>query len=120
MQARQSTAPRPPDPANSLTAMNRPDLTPANANIPPEESLIKYPSPFPIKVMGPHHDTFVAAVVEVVVLHDPAFDPDTIERRPSSSGNYLGLTVTVMATSREQLDNIYRGLTGHPLVKYVL
>ncbi len=100
--------------------MNRPDLTPANALIPPEESLIQYPCAFPIKVMGPHHDTFLAAVVEVVVMHDPVFDPASIERRPSSSGNYLGLTVTVTATSREQLDNIYRALTGHPLVKYVL
>ncbi len=100
--------------------MNRPDLTPASPNIPPEESLIQYPCAFPIKVMGAHHETFVAAVVEVVVSHAPAFDVATIERRPSSGGNYLSLTVTVTATSREQLDNIYRGLTGHPLVKYVL
>jgi hypothetical protein len=70
--------------------------------------------------MGAHHETFVEAVVAIVVAHDPSFDAATIERRPSSSGNYLGLTVTVTATSREQLDNIYRALTGHPLVKYVL
>jgi hypothetical protein len=88
--------------------------------IPPEQSLIEYPSAFPIKVMGAHHETFVEAVVAIVVAHDPSFDAATIERRPSSSGNYLGLTVTVTATSREQLDNIYRALTGHPLVKYVL
>jgi len=29
-------------------------------------------------------------------------------------------TVTVRATSREQLDDIYRALTGHPMVKVVL
>lgn len=100
--------------------MNSPDHTPANPRIAPEESLIQYPCAFPIKVMGPHHDTFVETVVSIVIEHDPSFDVGTIERRPSSSGNYLGLTVTVTATSRTQLDNIYRGLSGHPLVKYVL
>lgn len=93
---------------------------PVNPPVPPQESLIEYPSAFPIKVMGPHHEAFVASVVAVVVQHDPAFDAETIERRPSSSGTYLGLTVTVTATSRDQLDNIYRGLTSLPLVKYVL
>ncbi len=89
-------------------------------SVPLDDSLIQYPSAFPIKVMGLHHDEFIAAVVAVAAQHDPAFDANTMERRPSSSGNYLGLTVTVTATSREQLDNIYRALTSLPHVKYVL
>lgn len=93
---------------------------PVNPIIPPEESFIQYPCAFPIKVMGVHVETFVETVVAIVVEHDPSFDAGTVVRRPSSSGNYLGLTVTVTAVSREQLDNIYRALTGHPLVKYVL
>ncbi len=60
------------------------------------------------------------AVVTIAQTHDPAFQPHTLEHRPSRSGTYLGLTVTVTATSREQLDNLYRALTSHPLVKYVL
>jgi putative lipoic acid-binding regulatory protein len=40
--------------------------------------------------------------------------------RPSSKGNYLALTVTVRATSREQLDNLYRELSSHAMVKVVL
>jgi len=103
-----------------MSSPEKPDHQPVNRYIPPEESLIEYPSAFPIKVMGVHAEDFVEAVVSIVVEHDPGFDTATIERRPSSSGNYLGLTVTVTATSREQLDNIYRKLTGHPLVKYVL
>lgn len=100
--------------------MSQPDHTPANPYIPPEQSLIEYPCAFPIKVMGAHHESFVEAVVAIVVAHDPGFDAATIQRRPSSSGNYLGLTITVTATSRTQLDNIYRSLTAHPMVKYVL
>jgi putative lipoic acid-binding regulatory protein len=100
--------------------MRQPDHTPVNPPIPPEQSLIEYPCAFPIKVMGAHQEAFVEAVVGIVVEHDPGFDAASIQRRPSSSGNYLGLTITVTATSRTQLDNIYRGLTSHPLVKYVL
>ena len=86
-----------------------------------DQSLIEYPSAFPIKVMGVHSDDFVAVVVSIAQAHDPQFDPDAhLERRASSGGKYLGLTVTVTAVSRDQLDAIYRALTGHPLIKYVL
>ncbi|OVZ59297.1 DUF493 domain-containing protein [Pigmentiphaga sp. NML080357] len=83
-------------------------------------SLIEYPSDFPIKVMGAHHSDFAQVLTEVVLRHDPDFDPATVEMRPSSGGNYLGLTFIVRATSREQLDALYRELTSHPMVKFVL
>jgi len=89
-------------------------------NIPPEQSLIEYPSQFPIKVMGAHVEGFVEAIAHVALQFDPGFDAATIERRPSKGGNYMGLTITITATSREQLDEIYRTLTTHPMVKVVL
>lgn len=88
--------------------------------IPPEQSLIQYPCHFPIKVMGAHVDGYVAAMVHVARAFDPGFDESTIERRLSKAGNYLGLTLTVHVTSREQLDELYRTLTTHPMVKVVL
>tara|TARA_R110001599_G_scaffold64023_4_gene179371 strand:+ start:46750 stop:47019 length:270 start_codon:yes stop_codon:yes gene_type:complete len=86
----------------------------------PQESLIEYPSDFPIKIMGPAHDEFIANMVELVLLHDAEFHTGKMETRPSSGGNYLSLTVTVRATSREQLDNLYRALSSHPMVKFAL
>jgi len=91
-----------------------------NAPVPPEKSLIEYPSQFPIKVMGTKAEGFVEAIAMVARQFDPAFDASTIEQRPSKGGNYLGLTITVTATSREQLDELYRTLTTHPMVKVVL
>lgn len=88
--------------------------------IPPEESLIEYPSDFPIKVMGAHVEGFVDAVVAVALQFDPGFDPATVETRPSKAGNYLGVTITIRATSRDQLDELYRTLSTHPMVKVVL
>ena len=89
-------------------------------NIPPEQSLIEYPSAFPIKVMGAQVEGFVGAVVAIAQQFDPGFDAATVELRSSSGGNYLGITVTVTATSREQLDELYRTLSTHPMVKVVL
>lgn len=85
-----------------------------------EESLIQYPSRFPIKVLGERVDGFVEAVTMVALQFDPGFDAATIELRESSGARYLGVTITVMATSREQLDGLYRTLSTHPMVKVVL
>lgn len=88
--------------------------------IPPEESLIEYPCDFPIKVMGRARPDFAQTLTEVVRRFDPAFDPATVEMRPSKGGKYLGLTFTVHATSRQQLDDLYRALHAHDMVSVVL
>jgi len=93
---------------------------PPDGSDPRKDSLIEYPCRFPIKVMGAMADGFADALAEVARQFDPDFDPATMELRPSKGGNYLGVTITVTATSREQLDNLYRALTGHPMVKIVL
>ena len=85
-----------------------------------KDSLIEYPCLFPIKVMGAKVDGFVQALTHVAEQFDPTFDASTIELRPSKAGNYLGVTLTVTATSREQLDELYCTLSSHPMVKVVL
>ena len=85
-----------------------------------QESLINYPTPFPIKVMGEKVEGLVPGIAMVARMHDPDFDEATIELRESSGGRYLGVTITITATSREQLDELYRTLSTHPLVKVVL
>lgn len=88
--------------------------------IPPSVSLIEYPSDFPIKIMGPTHIDFAPTMIEVVLGFDPTFHEGKLEARPSGKGNYTGLTVTVRATSREQLDALYTALSAHPMVKIVM
>jgi len=98
----------------SIPPKNSPEPTPR------KDSLIDYPSLFPIKVMGVKVDGLVAAITAVAHRFDPAFDASTIELRESKGGNYLGVTITVTATSREQLDELYQALSTHPMVKVVL
>ena len=84
------------------------------------ESPFEFPCAFPIKVMGRTKDGFAQTILAVVHRHAPDFDASTLEMRASSAGNYLSLTCTINATSREQLDNLYRDLSSHPMVALVL
>lgn len=94
-----------------------PSTTPVDS---PAASLISYPCQFPIKVMGVKTDHLVSAITHIALQFDSGFNADTIELRPSKGGKYLGVTITVTATSREQLDELYRTLSTHPMVKVVL
>ena len=101
--------------------MALPPFPPANdASGATPPSLIVYPSQFPIKVMGKRVEGLVHAISTIALAFDPAFDASTIELRESKGGNYLGVTITITATSREQLDELYRTLSTHPMVKVVL
>ena len=85
-----------------------------------EETLLRFPTPFPIKAMGKREDGFAQAVLEIILEHAPDFDARTIAMRPSRNGNFLSVTVTINAQSKTQLDDIYRALTSHPLVLMAL
>jgi len=83
-------------------------------------TLLAFPCEFPIKVLGRRQAGFAQAVVDVVKRHAPEFDAATLEMRASREATYLSLTLTIRATSREQLDSLYRELCDHPMVTMVL
>ena len=83
-------------------------------------SPLAFPCDFPIKVMGRKERGFAQTVTDIVRKHAPDFDPSTVEMRPSRQGTYLSVTCVVRATSREQLDALYRELCDHPTVVMVL
>jgi putative lipoic acid-binding regulatory protein len=91
-----------------------------NAATTEHTSALEFPCAFPIKIMGRTQTGFAQSVLDVVRKHAPDFDPASLEMRASKAGNWLSLTATVNATSREQLDNLYRELVAHPMVKMVL
>lgn len=85
-----------------------------------QETLIEFPCDFPIKIMGETRDEFTQTIVEVIKGHVSEFDASKIEMRASTGGKYISITCFVYVTSKPQLDDIYRALTAHPLVKVVL
>ncbi|MCD4505456.1 DUF493 domain-containing protein [Chromobacterium piscinae] len=85
-----------------------------------KQELMEFPCRFPLKIMGERHDEFVTTITEVVRINAPDLAEIDVVLRESSGGRFYALTVTVTATSRQQLDDIYLSLTGHPMVKMVL
>ena len=85
-----------------------------------EDTLLEFPCAFPLKIMGLANVALAQTVLDIVLRHAPDFDGATMEMRASSGGKYISLTCTITATSKPQLDALYRELSGHPLVKVVL
>ncbi len=90
-----------------------------------EETLLRFPTPFPIKAMGrmksdESEQSFAQFVLDVVLRHAPDFDAGTVEMRPSKNGNFVSVTATINAQSKAQIDAIYLELTGNPLVLMAL
>ncbi len=83
-------------------------------------SLIEYPCDFPIKVMGRTQAGFAQTILGIVRSYAPDFDGTTMEMKTSKGGKFLSVTCTIRATSRQQLDDLYRELCDHPMVVMVL
>ena len=110
-----------PDGDSAGRATAKDDAADGGGGSPPaERELLVFPTDFPIKVMGKRVDGFADTIAALVLEHAPDFDVSTMELRASRNNNYIGLTVTIRAVSREQLDALYRALTAHPMVSVVL
>lgn len=83
-----------------------------------DNELLQFPARFPLKVMGRDEDDFETLVVEIVNRHvEGELD---VKTRPSRDGNFIAVTVTFEAHSKDQLDALYRELTGHDRVLMAL
>ncbi len=85
-----------------------------------EETLLTFPCQFPIKVMGTNSVDFENEIVVITRRHVPDLGEASVKSRPSSTGKYLSVTVTFTATSKAQIDDLYRAINAHPAVKMVL
>ncbi|CAA6800324.1 MAG: Unknown protein [uncultured Thiotrichaceae bacterium] len=85
-----------------------------------KELALEFPCDFPIKVAGKTHATFEVRICEIAERHDPAFSADKIRRNQSRTGKYSSVTLGITATSKEQIDMIYRDLKSCELVLWAL
>lgn len=85
-----------------------------------EETLLEFPCQFPIKAMGKSGGNLEITVVEIISRHAPESRKHSVKTKPSKDGNYLSITVTIEATSKQQLDAIYQDLVDHPHVLYAI
>ena len=87
---------------------------------PESESPLEFPCDFPVKVFGEDTPEFAALVFNTVSAHVPGLQKSNVTRNTSKKGRYVAITITFTATSRDQLDRIYRELSADPLVLMAL
>ncbi len=85
-----------------------------------EETLLEFPCDYAIKAMGLSSEDLDVIVVNIVRKHVESLTEGAVSVKQSSGGKYSSITVKMRATSKAQLDDIYRELSGHELIKYVL
>jgi putative lipoic acid-binding regulatory protein len=85
-----------------------------------QRPVMEFPCRFPIKAMGRTDSSLTQQVETLVRRHAPDLKPEDVSTRPSARGNYVSITVTVTATSREQLDAIYLDLNAHDSILMTL
>jgi putative lipoic acid-binding regulatory protein len=78
-----------------------------------EESLLKFPCSFPIKMMGRDTPEFRETARALVEKHTGPINDAAINDALSRNGNFVSITITVNAISQEQLDDIYRDVSSH-------
>ena len=83
-------------------------------------SPIKFPCDFVVKVVGKNSAGFKESIFSVFRRHFPTVNLDNVTERLSKDSTYLGLTITVPAENKAQLDKLYQELTGTPDVLMAL
>ncbi len=78
-----------------------------------EDSAIEFPCEFPIKMMGRDTQNFRGVVRSIVEKHAGSVADDRVQAALSRNGRFVSVTVTITATSQEQLDAIYHDATAH-------
>jgi len=96
-----------------------PNMTTINET--PGATFLEFPCAFTIKTFGKNTPEYEVAVLEIIKKHiDEPLKEDAIKQRYSKDKNYLALSITIQAQSKQQLDNIYEDLTKEPLVTMAL
>lgn len=85
-----------------------------------QKSLIEFPCEFPVKIIGIHSALLIEDIQKITKKHFLNFSEDKLSLKPSQKNNYLAITVTVLAQNQEMLDDFYREITQHAMVKMVL
>jgi putative lipoic acid-binding regulatory protein len=84
------------------------------------ESPLKFPTEYPIKVLGRPSDEFRARVHAIMLKHAPDLDPSRMTERLSEKGNFLSISYVIVAQSREQVTALATELAACELAMMVL
>ena len=81
---------------------------------------LKYPIPFPLKVIGMDEPDFEVFVIEIVRRHVPELLEENIISHLSTGNKYRSVSFQFIAESRAQVDALYAELSSHKRVIMIL
>ena len=84
-----------------------------------DETLLEFPTAFPIKAMGRQSDSFSRSITETVAVHARFHPENDVREQSSANGNFISVTVTFTAENKAQVDAVYQALHDHELVLMV-
>jgi len=99
--------------------MNR-DINICDLTLKEGETLLKFPCEFPVKAMGLSCTQLEVAVLEIINRHVENLAEDALKIKPSKTGKYTAITITITAHSKTQLDAIYTDLSDCEYVSIAL
>jgi putative lipoic acid-binding regulatory protein len=86
----------------------------------PAASPLQFPTDYPIKVVGRTSRDFRARIDAVVTQYSPSLSSDRISERASGAGNFISITYTIVAESREQVTALVGALVATEGVMMVI
>lgn len=89
-------------------------------NMKNDQSLMKFPCDFQIKIIGTHTESFVMDIINITRKHYPDTKDESIRKNASQQNNYLAMTITLYVHDQVTLDALYIELNKHPDIKMVL
>ena len=91
-----------------------------NKDKPNNDEVFNFPCEYPIKIFGKKCIELESSICRIISQHNGGIYPNNINTKVSKKGNYVSITVRIIATSRVQIDTINSQLQQHPLVAYLL
>lgn len=74
------------------------------------EELLRFPTSYPIKVVGRRSENLRASIDAIVRAHVPDLDDSQVTERASNQQHFLSITYTFTARSREQVVELAKAL----------
>ncbi|NUY56607.1 hypothetical protein BZG78_06680 [Salinivibrio sp. MA351] len=82
------------------------------------KDLLEFPCQFTYKVVGQAKPELPDQVLSVIQRHAPGDYSPAV--KPSAKGNYHSVSITIKATSIEQVETLYKELSDIDIVRMVL
>lgn len=78
-----------------------------------EESVIDFPCEFPVKMMGHNSPEFRTTARALIEKHAGEINDSAVQESLSRNERFVSVTITITATSQQQLDDIYQDVSSH-------